>query len=293
MRLSVIIPVYNVAQHLRMCLDSVLSAVDVVEADGKCEIICVDDGSDDGSTAILDEYRLADPRIKVVRQPNQGLGAARNRGLDEASGEWIAFIDSDDRIAEEYFKALFGAVSRTGFDLASIGTEDCEAAEYWCKCNSLPAVAWGKLYRAELWKSLRFPAGRLHEDEYTVHEAVFGAGHIAGVKKRLYHYTVRDGSIMHTSDRRDQSLRDWLEGCSIQAEFLKTANPKAYGIALAKKIQVEHWLGHVRKEDVDEYASVMRGRLGPYYWPEHYRHPVLVNKFTWRIIGPVACMIYR
>ena len=288
MWLSVIVPVYNVAPYLRRCLDSVIVAVDAVKAEGEVEIICIDDGSTDESAAILDEYKVADARFMVVRQENSGLSAARNRGLDVARGEWIAFIDSDDWIPKEYFAALFDAVRRTGFDIASVDAADCDAIAYWCKCGSSPAVAWGKLYKAELWKTLRFPIGRLHEDEFTTHRAVFRAGRIAGVKSRLYHYTAREGSIMREPSER--SFRDWLEGCSVQAEFLKSRSERAYGIALAKKIQVEHWLGDVRKEDVDEYARAMRGRIGKYYWAEHYRHPMLINRITWVLLR--ACCFW-
>ena len=282
MNLSVIAPVYNVAPYLRRCLDSVVVAVDAVKEFVASELICIDDGSTDESASILDEYKAADARFRVVRQDNKGLSSARNRGLDMARGEWIAFIDSDDWISGNYFAALLDAVRRTGFDIAAVDTADCDAAAYWCKPGSPPAVAWGKLYRGTLWKTLRFPAGRLHEDEYTTHRAVFAAGHVAGVKKMLYHYVVRDGSIM--KGQGEESLRDWLEGCSVQAEFLKPISDSAYGAALAKKIQVEHWLGDVSKRDVDEYSRVMRGRIGRYYWAEHYRHPVLVNRVTWRLM---------
>lgn len=279
MKLSVIVPVYNVAPYLRRCLDSVIAAVDALRAEGEVEIIGIDDGSTDESAAILDEYKVADARFMVVRQDNRGLSAARNRGLDIARGEWIAFIDSDDWVSMEYFAELFDAIRRTGFDIAAVDTVDCDAVEYWCKCGSSPAVAWGKLYKAELWNTLRFPIGRLHEDEYTTHSVVFKAGRIAGVMPRFYHYTIREGSIMR--ERSERSFRDWLEGCSVQAEFLKFRSERAYGVALAKKIQVEHWLGDVRKEDVDEYTRVMRGRIGKYYWAEHYRHPMLINRITW------------
>ena len=96
MRLSAIIPVYNVAPYLRRCLDSVRAAVDRLGDASAVEMICVDDGSTDGSSAILDEYAKGDSRIKLVRQENRGLSAARNAGLDLAQGEWIAFIDSDE-----------------------------------------------------------------------------------------------------------------------------------------------------------------------------------------------------
>ena len=85
-------------------------------------------------------------------------------------------------------------------------------------------------------------------------------------------------------DMSEQSLRDWIDGCSRQAEYLRNISDQAYGEALAKKIQAEHWLGTVQANDVAEYRRVMRNRLGRYYWAEHYRHPLLVNRLTWGIV---------
>ena len=97
--ISVIIPVYNVEKYLRRCLDSVIA-----QTYQNLEIICVDDGSIDDSGKICDQYAVRDARIKVIHQENQGLSAARNRGLDAAEGEYIAFVDSDDYILEDMYK---------------------------------------------------------------------------------------------------------------------------------------------------------------------------------------------
>lgn len=96
--ISVIIPVYNVEKYLRRCLDSVIA-----QTYQKLEIICVDDGSIDDSGKICDQYAVRDARIKVIHQENQGLSAARNRGIDAADGEYIAFVDSDDYILMTIF----------------------------------------------------------------------------------------------------------------------------------------------------------------------------------------------
>ena len=292
MILSTIIPVYNVAPYLNRCLDSVAEAIDeVMSSPNSAEIICVDDGSTDGSSEILYAQGKRDNRIKIVRQENKGLSAARNRGLDIAKGEWIAFIDSDDWVFRKYFKELFSAVRRTGFAIAAVDCVDCDASTYWCKSGSSPAMACGKLYNADLWKNLRFPVDRLHEDEYTTYKAIFEAANIAGVRENLYHYTIRSDSIM--CDKSQKALADWLEGCAEQAEYVRPYSARVYGEALAKKIQVEHWMGSVCRDDVAEYARVMRGRVGNYYWPEHYRHPWLVNRLTWKVIKCINRILWR
>ena len=291
MNLSVIIPVYNVAPYLRRCLNSVISAINLLGQQKGIEVICVDDGSTDESSAILMEYGVSDSRFIIIKQNNQGLSAARNVGLDHSSGEWVAFIDSDDWVSKEYFVKLFDAVCRTGFDIAAVDTCDCDAETYWCKGGDSPAVAWGKLYRSSLWESVSFPVGRLHEDEYTTHIVVFKSGNVAGVRRKLYHYTFRNDSIMR--DMSEKSIHDWIAGCSQQAEYLRGISDEAYGVALAKKIQAEHWLGVVQSEDIAEYSRAMRNKLGQFYWAEHYRHPLLVNRLTWWIIKMYRLLRFR
>lgn len=117
---SIIIPVYNVAPYLRECLDSVLA-----QTFTDWEAICVDDGSTDGSGAILDEYAARDPRFRVIHQTNAGVSAARNRALDVAKGEWVWFVDSDDSIkphALETFAKIENKADITYFGM-----------EQWCQ----------------------------------------------------------------------------------------------------------------------------------------------------------------
>ena len=289
MKLSVIVPVYNVELYVKRCLDSVVAAVDVASPTCQAEIICVDDGSTDGSSDILRDYAERDDRIRIVRQGNQGLAAARNAGLDSATGDWVSFVDSDDSVDEQYFKALLEAAGRECAKIASVGTVSCTPEEYWCSGKCIPATAWGKVYKAELWKNLRFPKGRLHEDEFTIHRVVFEAERIAGVMAMLYRYMHRPGSIMQSVDSRN--LCDWFEGCDTQAKDLRPISRRAYAVALAKKIQVAHWLGCVDRGDVAEYARAMRGRIGRYYWAEHYRHPILVNRLTWCVLDVARLLL--
>lgn len=111
---SVIVPVYKVEQYLPECLDSILSSTYK-----ELEIILVDDGSPDNCPAICDEYARKDHRITVIHQQNQGLVAARNAGLAVATGEYIAFVDSDDVISPIMYEAMVSAIERTGADMAA------------------------------------------------------------------------------------------------------------------------------------------------------------------------------
>ena len=184
--ISVIIPVYNVEKYLRRCLDSVIA-----QTYQKLEIICVDDGSIDDSGKICDQYAVRDARIKVIHQENQGLSAARNRGLDAAEGEYIAFVDSDDYILEDMYKKMLDKLLNYNVDLCVcqclyefsdgrqvVKRKNIDPTIYGRKAslefarflymgnyeNGVVVAAWNKLYRRVLLDKIRFE-GRIHEDE--------------------------------------------------------------------------------------------------------------------------------
>ena len=115
-KLSVIIPVYNVENYLRECLDSITS-----QTVKDIEIICIDDGSTDNSPKILKEYQKKDSRIKIITKENGGQASARNLGIKKAQGEYIAFIDSDDFIESEMLEKLYTKAKDNNLDIKSKG----------------------------------------------------------------------------------------------------------------------------------------------------------------------------
>lgn len=159
--ISVIIPVYNVEQYLRRCLDSV-----VAQTYQNLEIICVDDGSVDHSGKICDQYAARDARIKVIHQENQGLSAARNRGLDAAEGEYIAFVDSDDYILEDMYKKMLDKLLDYNVDLCVcqwqyefsdgrqvVKKQNIDPAIYGCKTSLEFAASCTKAAMKAVWLS--------------------------------------------------------------------------------------------------------------------------------------------
>ena len=122
MRVSVVVPVYNVAPYLRQCLDSLVG-----QTLKDIEIICVDDGSTDGSGAILDEYAAKDGRVRVVHQANAGAGAARNVGLDLATGEYLFFCDPDDWCARRMLARMFRQAQNVRADVLLAPTYRCDS----------------------------------------------------------------------------------------------------------------------------------------------------------------------
>ena len=184
--ISVIIPVYNVEKYLRRCLDSVIA-----QTYQNLEIICVDDGSVDESGKICDQYAVRDARIKVIHQENQGVSAARNRGLDAAEGEYIAFVDSDDYILEDMYKKMLDMLLNYNVDLCVcqwqyefsdgrqvVKKKNIDPTIYGRKTslefarflyrgnyeNGVVVAAVNKLYRRALLDTIHFE-GRIHEDD--------------------------------------------------------------------------------------------------------------------------------
>ena len=219
--ISVVVPVYNVENYLERCILSIIN-----QTYQNLEIILVDDGSTDNSGAICDELALKDPRIKVIHKENGGLSDARNAGIEAASGEYIGFVDSDDYIAHDMYEKLLDALQSTGssislcsyvyvdedtnttdenhFPRSPIVTEvlsSKDALEKICSYRtgySFYVTAWNKLYDKNLFNTLRFPKGRLHEDELTVHYLFDNATQVACISDVLYYYVQRKGSIMNT-----------------------------------------------------------------------------------------------
>ena len=120
--ISVIVPVYNVEKYLRCCVDSILA-----QTFTDIEVLLVDDGSTDSSGAICDEYAQLDRRVRVFHKTNGGVSSARNLGLDEATGRWIMFVDSDDKVSPEICERLLEHVSEGSMSI-------CNCYE-WHECN--------------------------------------------------------------------------------------------------------------------------------------------------------------
>lgn len=225
--ISVIVPVYKVEPYIRRCVDSILN-----QSFPDFELILVDDGSPDSCGAICDEYASSNLQIHVIHQQNGGLSAARNAGIDWAfansSSQWLAFVDSDDWVHPEYLQRLYTAVAETRCKISACGifhtggedfppedhfaVQEMPADDYYCSPEihgGVTAVAWNKLYHKSLFASLRYPVGKLHEDEFTTYLAVYEAGKVAVVSEPLYAYFQNPAGIMQSqwSPKRMHALK--------------------------------------------------------------------------------------
>ena len=235
--ISVIVPVYKVEAFLNRCVDSLLG-----QSYSDFQLILVDDGSPDRCGAICEEYAARDSRVHVIHQKNAGLSAARNTGIDwsleNTSSQWLAFVDSDDWVHREYLQRLYTAAVQTGckmavcdfFQTAGGGFPECleeeaktyPADEYYCSeeiHGGRSAVAWNKLYHRSLFQSLRYPVGKLHEDEFLTYQLAFAAERVAVLRSKLYaYYQNPQGIILSQWNPRRMHI---LEAAREQIAFAK------------------------------------------------------------------------
>ena len=211
---SIIIPVYQVENYIRQCIDSIL-----VQTFTDFELILVDDGSKDKSGQICDEYAVLDQRVKVIHKENGGLSDARNCGMDQAVGNYFMFVDSDDYIAPTMLEYLYKALMNKEADIAvcnflhffeedrkrdfstNIQSEVLSGAEiFYSRKNErvygIWTVAWNKLYKRETLGNVRFRFGKYHEDEFWANDIYQLDIKIVTIPECLYYYRQRDNSIM-------------------------------------------------------------------------------------------------
>lgn len=203
---SVIVPVYNVEKYVDACIYSI-----VTQSYHNLEILVVDDGSTDSCGKICDGWAKRDLRVKVIHQKNQGLSGARNVAIDICEGEWITFIDSDDFVEPDYIKTLLELAERyevkisqcsyTEVEYLKVEEEDTEEgfldSAQFLLSSKYQTMAWGKIYKREIFKMVRFPYGKIHEDMALTYRIVYEAGRIAYTTKKLYFYrTSRSESII-------------------------------------------------------------------------------------------------
>lgn len=217
--IQVIVPIYNVKDYIKPCLDSILR-----QTYSNLEIILVNDGSTDEVEQILDEYASKDSRIKVINQENLGLQAARNKGLDNCTGEYISFIDSDDAISDDFYTVMHRMINQTNSDISMCGFKflytnendpddisslgDAEQLKFKDRIvdngdeylesavynNFGYVMVMPKLYKRDVWKDLRFPLGKYHEDEWVIAEVLHNH-RIVEISDKLYYYRQRKGQI--------------------------------------------------------------------------------------------------
>lgn len=232
--ISVIVPVYKVEDYLDKCVQSIVD-----QTYEKLEIILVDDGSPDACGSICDAWAQMDSRIRVVHKENGGLSDARNAGMEVATGEYIAFVDSDDWVTADFLDKLYAALQQDNSDIAACGvqmvweddTPSCmlthdfngvltrdEAQEALLEESHLLQPVWYKLYRRKVVEGIPFQVGKYHEDAFWSYQVIGRAQKVSVCSDVGYFYLQRGGSIMGEA----YSLRrlDAVEAACERQEYL-------------------------------------------------------------------------
>lgn len=211
---SIIVPIYDVEEYLRPCLDSLIA-----QTYGNIEIILVNDGSPDSCCDICNEYAAKDERIVYVWQENSGLSAARNKGMDIFRGEYVLFVDSDDWVSVKMVESLLSLALEHDVPFVAGGYERvvsgrmpkhagdpygsfflCTGKKYarlMARPQGVFCFAWGRLIHKDLLKNVRFPVGKVFEDIFVMPRIVHPCPKIAVTSEILYFYRIRNTSISH------------------------------------------------------------------------------------------------
>ncbi|MCI8949845.1 MAG: glycosyltransferase [Lachnospiraceae bacterium] len=292
--ISVIVPVYNVERYIRKCLDSILG-----QTYSNIEVICVDDCSTDFSGRICDEYAEKHSRLKVIhKRENGGLSEARNTGMDFAKGVYISFIDSDDWVDQTFIECLYEGIKQNHADMAQCSyanvTNDCfplhkdpllddnkvltgkqalmelysESSVY---ASVVYTVVWNKLYKRELVSGLKFPEGRMYEDQFFTYKCFQHAKKICVISEKLYCYRESGNSIT----RRGYSIhfQDEIVAHEEQIRYFKQKDFEFASVVIARiePLCIMHYA-------ISEFEDNDKAKRNAYRCSWKYLYAYLKNK---------------
>lgn len=311
-KVSVIVPVYNVEQYLRKCLDSLVN-----QTLKDIEIIMVDDGSEDASSHIAKEYEKQYSNVKYYRKENGGLSDARNYGLKYATGKYIAFLDSDDYVDKTLYQKMYEKAKKEDCDMVECNfywsyprkNKKDIGEKYYGKKQMLEkarVVAWNKLYKKEIIDKAKveFPKGLIYEDVEFFYKLVPYIENVSFVKEPLIYYVQRKKSIINTQDKKTEDIFNILDNvllyykennlydeykevleftymrillCSSFKRICKIKNK-----TLRKDLLNKTWLYLYEKFPLCKENSILNRDLNA-----KKRYMLTVNRFTYRIYAKI------
>ncbi len=316
MLISIIVPVYEVKKYLERCIESILN-----QTFSRFELIIVDDGSSDECGRICDSYATIDYRIIVIHKMNGGLSDARNAGIElvinNNESKWITFVDSDDWINNNYLEFLYQSVISENADASCSKHIECKSDNN-NKEDGVPAfsyykgedfcveeykysqTAWGKLFKLEQWKTLRFPVGRIHEDAFTIYTILLPAKKIAYIENPPLYYFNSGNDESITRKKWTPKRMDLLCALEEKIEYSKKNGfNRYYLVQIREYINTLGFNFHHAKEQNDisnvkfirkKTKEAMRKResrnLFPFeeknYWIYEIAYPRLMKQY-WRL----------
>ena len=286
-KISIIIPIYKVEDYISKCIKSVIA-----QSYHNLEIILIDDGSPDRCGDICDDYAERDSRIRVIHRQNGGISAARNSGLEVATGEYVLFVDSDDYIHPDMVERMHDVALNKQADVVVCDyvkvnedeeieipeesrqvidiTEDNRLNYMLGETKIIFTVVWNKLYKRKLFQNIRFPEGKLHEDEFVTYKLLHSAGKVCYLKDAFYYYVQRTSSIMGEGINLKTLQR--LDAFQERMLFYQKRNMQDYYYQM---------LNHYRYflNDFIKNGYGKRKELKPY--KEYYRKQI--RKYVWKL----------
>ena len=302
--ISIVVPVYNVAEYLRKCIDSILA-----QTCRDYELILVNDGSTDESPKILEEYAMLFPHIKLIHKPNGGLSDARNEGMKAATGKYISFIDSDDFIEPTMLEECLKKLRETDADLVifdyyqyyqATGKKEVikntfdDQKVYSLEdtpelLTGIANAAWNKLYRRSLFadNDIIYPWGCLYEDLGTTYRLLARAKKVAFVNQPLYDYLKdRPGNITGEFNMRAYHVLDMVKITLDDYKKLGIYEKYYEELKFLGGVNILEWLKKTRTctdyDLVNEYIDVCFWYIKQ-NWPEFpkCRYPIEREKYDW------------
>ncbi len=266
-KLSIIVPVYNVEKYLPKCLESLIK-----QTLKDIEIICVNDGSMDNSLAILKEFASKDSRIRIIDNQHQGVAKTRNTGIEQSTGEYIGFVDSDDYIDLDFFEKLYNSATKSNSDIAiasilkhknffniynakytkeeiAITIQDkiklCEDKKHFF------FYAWNKIYHSGFIKenNIKFSEGQIYEDVMFAIKALYYSNKIISVYGTKYHYIEHENSLTKYKDKTGEKEQDLVKAYSELQEFCNSKN-----------IEIPERLNYYTKENFGFILNLYKGK---------------------------------
>lgn len=319
-KISIIIPVYNVEKYLRECLDSILA-----QTFQDFEIICVDDGSTDKSLEILQEYKRKDDRFVILQQRHSGAGSARNNGIRLAEGKYIQFLDSDDYFEPTLLEEMYnhaekfnadltvcssrkvddeGNITETGSPNFPINIDKVPREQVFNRqdfkdeifCLLIPVV-WNKLIKKSFLEEnhLEFPPLKIYEDIAFMHSLVISARRIAAFNKELINYRFnRPGSLVST---RSSHTIDAVKSCMYLGEFLKSRGFLPEYENAYRKVFINHIRAEISYCNDSEYKKFLQEfkTLLPNDWQKYQsalRKDYITPEYLKKFIGDKKVMLW-
>lgn len=269
--ISIIVPVYNVEEYLPRCIESILQ-----QTYKEFELLLIDDGSKDNSGKICDKYSERDHRIRVIHKSNGGLSDARNSGLDQITGDFVTFIDSDDYIGPAYLNTLFNMIQKYNADVAVCSMIAVMSKDFYLiesedkqvclnKADAFKETIIGKrfgvsscakLFRRSVFLNIRFPSKTYYEDLYLVPYVIEKSNKCAFSESVLYYYFQRENSIMHTLSQEKVNM--WVTGMEKLHEYTKQYYPEMIDAVICR--YNNHGFDAIVNNLLDEQDYVARAR---------------------------------